>query len=474
MTRSRLVVSAVLLALVLAPAAGALASTSKDTTSTPTFFKDVLPVLQENCQTCHRPDGANLGGMVAPMSFIDYEGTRPWAKSIARQVEGRTMPPWHAAPEHHGVFANERTLTDSEVTTLVRWANTGAPAGDSADAPPAREWPDTGGWSIGQPDLVLDMGTDYQVTDDVEDEYVTFVTTITEEMLPAPRWVKAVEFRPGSSVVHHIIARPLGGIAPGNDPTVHPDGFGTLLKPGTEIRWQMHYHKEPGAGTAAMDRSMAALRFYPEGYTPEHPILNDPLARGDFVIPPGDADYSATVSTKFERDSLLLGYTPHMHLRGKSARYVAKYPDGTQEVLLDVPRYDFNWQTHYEYPAPGKKVPAGTEIELTMTWDNSENNPHNPDPTAEVRFGQPTTAEMMFGFVSYADAEPGYVPPDGEGFFGADRNRGRNIDPERLKTLVKERLGLDWDTLDEEQRQQVLQQLRAGRGGQQGGAVSGR
>ncbi|HVS65457.1 MAG TPA: hypothetical protein VMT85_18360 [Thermoanaerobaculia bacterium] len=477
MTRPRLVsalLSALALALLLTPAAAASESSSKDTTSQPTFYRDVLPVLQQNCQVCHRPGGANLGGMVAPMSFVEYADTRPWAKSIARQVEARTMPPWHAAPEHHGTFVNERTISDAEIGTLVRWANTGAPAGDSADAPPPREWPDTGGWSIGEPDLVLDMGETYLVADDVEDHYITFVTEITEEVLPEPRWIKAIEFRPGSPVVHHIIAFPLGGIAPGNDPTTYPEGYGAKLEPGTKVRWQMHYHKEPGPGTAVEDRSMAAIQFYPPGYTPEHPMLNDPLVKHDFVIPPGDPAYSATVSTKFERDSLLMGYTPHMHVRGKSARYVAKYPDGTEEVLLHVPEYDFNWQTHYEYPPPGKRIPAGTEIELTMTWDNSEENPSNPDPTAEVRFGQPTTAEMMFGFVSYADAEPGYVPEEGIGFFSG-RGRGeRDIDPERLKALVKERLGLDWDTLNEEQRQQILERLRERqRGAEETGASDG-
>ncbi len=449
-------------ALVFVAAVPAAASSSnKDATdAAPTFYKDVLPVIQDNCQVCHRPDGANLGGMVAPMAFTNYADTRPWAKSIARQVDARTMPPWHASADLHGTFANERTLEESEIAMLVAWAKAGAPAGDVADAPPARQWPDTGGWSIGQPDLVIDMGEEYFVQDDVEDQYITFYTEITEEMLPEPRWLKAVEFRPGSSVVHHIIARPLGGIAPGNDPTIFNEGFGTLIEPGTKVAWQMHYHKESGEGTGVADRSSAALKFYPAGYEPEHVVLNNPLARTDFEIPAGEANYTATTTTKFERDSLLLGYTPHMHLRGKSAKYVAKYPDGTEEVLLDVPRYDFNWQTNYEYPAPGKKIPAGTEIELTMAWDNSPDNPFNPDPTQDVHFGQPTTAEMMFGFVSYTDAEPGYRPSPDEGFFG--RNRNSNRDPEQMKKMLKDRFGLDWDTMSAEERQDVLQKIRSG------------
>ena len=400
-------------ALFVAPAFGAAATDAGQ--AAPTFYADVLPVIQQNCQVCHRENGSNLGGMVAPMAFTTYQDTRPWARSIARQVSAGDMPPWHASPELDGVFANERLISAGDRDILVRWASTGAAAGDVADAPPAIEWQETGGWSIGEPDLVLDMGEDYLVKDDVEDEYVYFNTQLATDQLTTPRWIKAIEFRPGSTAVHHIITRPLGGIAPGNTPTINNDGFATRLDPGAKLTWQMHYHKEPGAGTAVSDRSSVAIRFYPEGYEPEHVVLNDPLTRFDFEIPAGASDYANTVTTKFERDSILLGYTPHMHLRGKAARYVAKYPDGSEELLLDVPEYDFNWQTTYEYPAEGKRIPAGTEIELTMWWDNSSENPFNPDPTEPVRFGEPTTSEMMFGFVSWADAEPGYVPQNPRG-----------------------------------------------------------
>lgn len=445
-----------LLVLALAALPLAASSSSAADAEVPTFYGDVLPVLQNNCQVCHRPDGANLGGMVAPMAFTDYEGTRPWARSIARQVEARLMPPWHASKEHAGVFANERTLRDEEIGLLVSWAKGGAPAGNVADAPPPVEWP-TDSWTIGEPDLVMDMGQKYFVEDDVNDQYINFTTTITEDMLPEARWVKAVEFRPGSSVVHHIIARPLGGIAPGNDPTVHNDGFGVKIEPGTEVTWRMHYHKEPGPGTGTWDKSSVALRFYPKGYTPEHPVASNSMGKFDFVIPPGDSNYTSTTTTTFERDSLLLGYTPHMHLRGKYAKYVATYPDGTQETLLEVPRYDFNWQTHYEYPAGGKRIPAGTKVELTMAWDNSANNPANPDPTQEVRYGGPTTDEMMFGFIAYADAEPGYMPA-GEGLTSSSRRR----DPERMKKMLKERFGLDWDTMTPEERSKVMERIRGG------------
>jgi len=440
---------------ILALAAPLAAANNNDAPQTvPTYYGDVQTVLEQKCQVCHRPNGANLGGMVAPMAFTSFQETRPWARSIARQVESGLMPPWHASPEHAGVFVNERSLTAEERATLVAWAKGGAPMGNAADAPPAKVWERSDGWTIGEPDLVMDMGEDYFVEDDVQDQYVTFETVITEEMLPEPRWIKAVEFRPGGPVVHHIIARPFGGIAPGNDPTVHDDGFGTLVKPGTTIRWQMHYHKEPGPGTGVWDRSSVALRFYPADYKPDYVMQSASMGKFDFEIPPGDANYVAEKSHTFKRDALLLGYTPHMHLRGKAARYVATYPDGTEEVLLDVPRYDFNWQTHYKYPAGGKRIPAGTEITLTMAWDNSAENPANPDPTQTVVYGGPTTSEMMFGFVSYADAEAGYDPSN-TGFLSRQR-----FNRDEFKTLVKERLGLDWDELSEEEQGRVIRRLR--------------
>jgi hypothetical protein len=195
-------------------------------------------------------------------------------------------------------------------------------------------------------------------------------------------------------------------------------------------------------------------------------VVVDPLAKSDFVIPAGDPAYTYTTRSKFERDSLLLQLLPHMHLRGKSAKYIAHYPDGTQEVLLEVPRYDFNWQTSYNYPedAP-KRIPAGTEVEFIATWDNSADNPHNPDPTVEVRFGEPTTAEMMFGFLTYADAEPGYVPQGGGWLGGGPRNL------EQIKKMLKERRGIDWDTLSPEMQMQILERFQGARS--EGGTQSG-
>lgn len=366
------------------------------------FFRDVLPILQENCQACHRPLGLNMGGMVAPMALTTYEEVRPWAKGIARQVEGKNMPPWHASPAFQGVFSNERTLSDEEISTLVRWAKTGARRGNPADAPEPIDWPQ-GEWGLGEPDLVVEMPEPYFVEDDVEDLYIDFTTTITDEMLSEPRYIAASEAKPGSQAVHHIIARPIGGLAPGVGYNRYPDGYGPLLVPGTKVTFQMHYHKEPGPGTGVWDQSKIAVKFHTKPV--DHPVRTFPVGNMQFEIPPGHANWRVGANYEFTEDMSILSLLPHMHLRGKDAKYVAFYPDGTSEVLLDVPRYDFNWQTSYRFKEL-KRIPAGTRIEFTAHYDNSDGNLSNPDPDEAVRFGQPTTAEMMLGWMTVAPVEP--------------------------------------------------------------------
>ena len=383
---------------------GAGASNLESSPERVTFYKDVLPILQENCQACHRPNGANLGGMVAPMAFTSYQDTRPWAKSIVQKTRSREMPPWDAAPEQHGVFANERTLTDGEIETLVKWVDTGAAKGNPADGPEPIEWPASHGWTIGDPDLVIEMPKRHFVADEVEDQYEYFTHRLTEEQLPEDRWIKAVEFRSGSPVVHHIILDPLGGIAPGSDALVYPEGMGRVLEKGARLTWQMHYHKEPGPGTGVWDQSSVAVKFYENADEVKHPVLGSYLGNMGFRIPAGDPNYSVQSKHTFRKSSKIVAFSPHMHLRGKSAKYEVQYPDGRHEVLLEVPQYDFNWQTTYWFKEP-KLMPKGTQLTFTSVWDNSADNPYNPDPTREVTYGEPTTDEMSFGFMDYIAAE---------------------------------------------------------------------
>jgi hypothetical protein len=228
---------------------------------------------------------------------------------------------------------------------------------------------------------------------------------ITEEMLPEARWLKAIEFRAGSGVVHHIIARPFGGNAPGNDADIFPEGIGRLLKPGTEVRWQMHYHKESGPGTGVWDQSVVGVKYYENAADVKFPMDGDSLGSFRFAIPPGDPNYVVEKEFEFPEDALVVQLMPHMHLRGKSAKYEAIYPDGRRELLLNVPKYDFNWQTTYLFKE-FKPMPKGSKIKLTTVFDNSSENPHNPDPTETVRWGEPTTAEMSFGWMGYISPTP--------------------------------------------------------------------
>jgi len=384
----------------------------------PTFFKDVLPILQRECIDCHRPLGASRSGMVAPMSFTSYREVRPWAKAIARAVQAKDMPPWFAAEQHHGQFRNERTLDDESIATIANWVKTGAKRGNPADAPAPKEFSKTG-WQIGEPDLVLEFPEPYFVADDVEDLYKDIYITPTKEQLPEDRYLQAIEFRAGSEVVHHILAwavdkdgnmrggldNILGGMAPGTNPPIYEDGFGVLLESGSSLRLQMHYHKEAGPGTGVWDSSSVALKF--SDVPVVHPARSVPILHYDFEIPPHHEKWRVGAARTFDRDTLLISLMPHMHLRGKAATYTAVYPDGTSEVLLDVPEYDFNWQIDYFLSEP-KLLPAGTRVEIEAWFTNTEERAEiagiNPD--RPVRWGGPTTDEMDLMMVTVADAKP--------------------------------------------------------------------
>lgn len=395
-----------------------------------TFHRDVEPILQRHCQECHRPEGANYGGMRAPMALVSYEDARPWAKSIARQVSTREMPPWDAHPRHNGTFANERVLSDAQIDGLLRWANTGAPRGNVADAPPARVFAVKGGWVIGQPDLVVRMPEPYFVEDSVDDLYAAFSVDLTETMLPEDRWIVAFQCQPDSDIIHHFnlhllepvdgalpaalpefpkddelapqnAGRYMGGTASGSDANRYPEGFGFLLKKGSRVTFDIHYHKEPGEGTGAWDQSSIGFVFSarPLKRMVGSGVRN--LMKFDFAIPPNDGNYQlGPLSTTAQRDTDLIALMPHMHMRGKAAKYEAFYPDGTSEILLEVPAYDFSWQIVYYYKEL-KRIPADTRIEFTAWYDNSPERAerYGFNASDEVRFGQPSTAEMMMGFV---------------------------------------------------------------------------
>ena len=397
-----------------------------------TFTKDVLPILQNNCVNCHRANGSNLTGMIAPMSLTNYAEVRPWSKAIRKAVADRVMPPWHASDATHGVFKNERTLTQEQIDTIVQWVDTGAVRGNPADAPEPRSFDmSPGGWTIGEPDLIVGLTEPYWVADDVVDIQPRKSFKITKEQLPEARYVKAVEFRPGSEVLHHVVAAAMlpedeenlaeqiifGRIAPGTNAQVYEDGYGFELRPDTTISFSMHYHKEAGPGTGVWDQTQMAIRF--SDVPVKHRVEITSLRHTGFEIPPHTSKWHVGSAMIFEDDFQLIDFMPHMHLRGSSARYTAYYPDGTSEVLLDVPNYDYNWQTAYEF-AQYKTMPGGTRIELELTFDNSPERGERAgvNPDRAIRFGGPTTDEMDLGFLSYALVEEGKRP---EQRWGSDR-----------------------------------------------------
>lgn len=391
-----------------------------------TFDKDVLPILQRNCQVCHRP------GEIGPMSFLTYESTRPWAKAMRAAVLSRKMPPWFADP-NAGHFANDRSLSAAELNTIVAWAESGALEGDPRDKPAPIQWRE--GWNI-QPDLTFEMSAPYDIPASGTVEYTYFVTPTG---LKEDTWVTMGEIRPEArGNVHHVIAyvRPPGstwmkdaqvgvpyvppkretlqaqpnsqqlakdtneflvGYVPGMQPQRYDiDRSAKLIPAGSDILFEVHYTAN---GKAARDRTKVGLTLAKA--PPEKRFITLVGRSLDFVIPPGDANYEAKALVKFNEPVEFVEQQPHMHLRGKDMLVKMIYPTGESETILNVPRYDFNWQLVYYHEKP-LQIPKGTMMEITAHWDNSANNKWNPDPKATIRWGDQSWDEMLvnhFGVV---------------------------------------------------------------------------
>jgi hypothetical protein len=426
-----------------------------------TFHKDVLPILQQHCQTCHRP------GNIAPMSFLTYESTRPWAKAMKSAVLTRKMPPWFADPQY-GHFANDPSLRASDIDTISKWADSGAPQGDPKDAPPAIRWAENG-W-IAKPDVIL-KGVPYTVPAAPSKNVIEWMTLITPSGFTKDTWVTSIEIKPSElGVTHHICvsfvphrpevaydtllwvdkSRDEAGVevAPGERRFVLPTadgkgrevavrpanvgrdtgvelgiGFacyvpgralsdfrplkaGFLVPAGYDVSWTIHYTPN---GTELTDRPEVGLTIANE---PPQRLLVESVGGTDpskFAIPPNDGNYApAPAEVTFLQDVDLVWMSPHMHLRGKDMKYTLLFPDGKEQVILNVPRYDFNWQLGYELAAP-MKIPKGTKMTITGHYDNSPNNKFNPDPNRTVYQGNMTWEEMFtpfFAIVVDKDADP--------------------------------------------------------------------
>ena len=392
----------------------------------PVFYKDVLPLLKRHCQACHRP------GEAAPMAFLDYQGTRPWAKAMKQAVVTRTMPPWFADP-HVGKFSNDRSLPESAIRTIAAWVDAGAPEGPVSTlvstGPKAAEITWTDGWTIGKPDIIFEMPMSVEVPASGTQpyQYVIVPTGFTRDT-----WVRQAEARAGDRAhTHHIVVsirepdspwlrrEPVGipfvskagddggvgaqgefltGYGPGSMPETLAPGQAKLIKAGSDLVFQLHYTAN---GIAGSDRSRVGLILAKE--KPRERVLMMAAANVRFVIPPGDPDAIVEARVKLYREATLVSLLPHMHLRGKSFEFRAIYPNGEKEILLSVPRYDFDWQLSYYLDHP-KRMPAGTIIEGVAHFDNSPNNPRNPDSSRAVRFGDQNWDEMMIGYFEVAVA----------------------------------------------------------------------
>jgi peroxiredoxin len=367
-----------------------------------TYSNQVARVMQNHCVECHRP------GEVAPFSMTSYDEVVGWAETIREVVQEGRMPPWFADPKH-GHFINDARLSDEEKQQICTWVENGCPQGDVKDLPEPRKFVE--GWQIGEPDQVLYM-SDKPFTVPAEGT-VNYQFFTVDPGWTTDKWIQSTEARPGNrSVVHHIIvlvapsggggdgARNggIGGYAPGMTPTISPPGTATFVPAGSKLTFQLHYTTN---GVQQDDRSYVGIKFA-DPKTVKRMVRGGLIGDVGFKIPPGDGNYEVRAKHMFLKDTMLLNLTPHMHLRGKDFKYEAEYPDGSREVLLDVPNYDFNWQIRYMLTEP-KLMPKGTRIYCTAHFDNSAENLANPDPSKEITFGEQTWEEMMFGFYTSVD-----------------------------------------------------------------------
>ena len=405
-----------------------------------TFRGGVAHLLMNRCVSCHRE------GEIAPFALVDYEEAAGWADMIAEVVREERMPPWHASPDF-GTFVNDRSLTDKEKQMLFDWADAGAPEG-VGDLPELPE--KVPGWQLPrEPDLVVNVSPepfDVPAEGEVRYQYYVVDPEITED-----RWIEAAELLPGNrAVVHHILCfvRPKGergniqaarsflvGYVPGTRVDVLPPGMAKKIPAGSELVFQIHYTP---IGTDQTDQSKLGIIFKdPETVT--HEIVTTSAVQPALRIPPHEANYEVSAMLPEQLpDAVLLGMSPHMHLRGKAFRYELVKPDGTREILLDVPDYDFNWQTNYALTEP-LAIPAGSRIACTAAFDNSEANLANPDPSQTVRWGDQTYEEMMIGYFHYA------VPKGSPTVMPEKPRRGGNGQPSRAEAAMRIFRFLDGD-----------------------------
>jgi len=383
-----------------------------------TFTKDIAPILQERCQVCHRV------GTFAPMSLVTYEQARPWARSIKQKVLAREMPPWFI-DKNVGVqhFSNDVSLTDQEIATLVKWVDSGAPQGNPADMPPPRSFPDGQAWHIGQPDLIVRLPQDVVVKAKAPDQWPDI---LVDPGLTEDRYIQGVQIIPtkGHKVIHHIrtsIVEPEGSrhsgqldgnvalavgeqgvflneYAIGKGGDVFPEGSGRLIKAGTKVNFQFHLHS---VGEETPTNVALGIKFYPKGYVPKHSITSLTVGVNEIDIRPHTDNVRSDGYLTLMKPARLLSFQPHMHSRGKAECLEAIYPNGKAE-MLSCAKFLFNWHLNYLYADDAAPLlPSGTVLHSISWHDNTAGNKFNPDPDAQVTWGERTVDEMGSSWISY-------------------------------------------------------------------------
>jgi hypothetical protein len=359
------------------------------TGSAVTYSDRVARILQDNCQVCHHP------GTAAPFSLLTYGDAVKWADNIREAVADERMPPWFADPRY-GKFANDRRLKKTDRDALLAWIDSNRPEGDASKTLPAGQYPE--GWTIGTPDLVLEMPEEEHVPATGTVPYKTF-----SQLVPWKKdaLITAIEVIPGDRrVVHHIELyldgflpmAEIASFAPGSPPVVLPPDTVCYFPANHTLFWLMHYTPN---GKATVDRSKVGFKFWKGDAHPKYVRTMLSIQKYDIDIPPNAANFAAENHWTADRDTDIIAIRPHMHLRGKDFRLQVNYPyTGRAECLLSVPRYDFNWQLDYVFATP-LHLPAKTKLDFFSHYDNSANNPSNPDPSKRVKWGQQTDDEMQ-------------------------------------------------------------------------------
>jgi hypothetical protein len=378
-----------------------------------TFTRDVAPILQKSCQNCHRP------GQMAPMSLLTYQDVRPWAKSIKQRVTERQMPPWGIDP-HVGIqrFKNDPSLRDDEIQTITKWVDAGAPMGNAADMPKPREFDDADRWHIGTPDVII-TSPKHVVPAEASDWWGSYYV---DTGLKEDRYIKAIETKPGKTeVVHHLLTYAVdadasgdsngddsadGGdflneFAVGKNGDLFPEGTGRLLKAGSKIKFDFHYHS---VGREIADQSQLGIVLYPKGYVPKHVVYSKQLGQPTepLDIPGGSTYVRSDGYTRFNKPGRLTAFQPHMHTRGKRQCIELIYPDNKTEQI-NCANWSFNWHLVSVYADDAAPIyPAGTILHV-ISWHDNSPTKDNPDPRNWVGSGQRTIDEMGFAWITWYD-----------------------------------------------------------------------